>query len=234
MMKYFAVLCIALLLSGCASYRVKPLRKLTKETAQYTYEKNNVQICASRLHTTEFQEYVCGQSFQTDSVLVPLLVTIYNKSARSLIWRADDVKLLQLSAVEAVPRLGLGSGSAIENAIGSCFSMMAGGSIIFSLCFVVKDLAYVLAALGFSTVVFAVPVAILTAVHTSDFNAMLFEALKEKILSEIEIVPGAAESKLIVAYKKDLQRPFIMAVRAVDSGEKVEFTVALPPLAVTQ
>jgi hypothetical protein len=229
-------LCAAFLLCGCASYRVKPLRKLTKETAQFVQEKNNIQVCASRLDKKEFKKYTNGHTFSAQRKLVPVLVTVYNNGKSDLVWRAQEIRLTCLSTDDAAQHLGYINGSLINVGIGSFAGFILGGYGLIGLgilchsggCCAGLNL---ISAVGAVTLCGALPLTACILASTyyghQAFNNMLLIDLREKMLSRVDIVPGDFTSKLLIAHEQDLAKPFIMNVRAIGTEKTTEFVVTV-------
>ena len=76
----FVGLCV--LLSACSVYRVRPLRKITRETAQYCAEKNGVSIYTAPIKKKELKYYFNNVTLKQKQI-TPVLVTVTNQSAQT-------------------------------------------------------------------------------------------------------------------------------------------------------
>lgn len=235
--RFFAcVVCsfvLGFLLCGCASYRVKPLRKLTKETAQYTQEKNNIQVCAARLDKQEFKEYTQGVVFLKKSQLVPILITIYNTSSYPIVLDTREVLLPLVIAEKAIDSINYTNIGGAFSALG--ISLLGMGGIGFALLTTAHGCAGMgQGLLGLGMWFAALPASIIIAACVGHrdrvvFKELLLSDLREKILSKVELLKGESISKLIITRREYLERSFVLRVkRGIDvSGKMVEFNVFL-------
>ena len=74
---------LCVLLSACSVYRVRPLRKITRETAQYCAEKNGVSIYTAPIKKKELKYYFNNIALKQKQI-IPVLVTVTNQSGKTV------------------------------------------------------------------------------------------------------------------------------------------------------
>jgi hypothetical protein len=228
-------LCGAFLLCGCASYRVKPLRKLTKETAQYVEKKDDIEVCASRMSDQEFKDYANGAYLSKKSQLVPVLITVYNKSRNTFVWSIDRITCFPCPADDVVLALRYHYFSALAAGITAGLATVAVGGLMLEGSYY----EYALFNLGLFTVfpgsiLASIAGTISMVIHHKNFERALIADLREKMLSRVDLMPGDVISKLIIAKDDQFVEPFKMGIKQVGMNKITEFAVALPPLAANK
>lgn len=232
-----SIAAVMLLLSGCASYRVKPLRKLTQKTAQYTQEIGAIRICASRICLSEFKSYFNGMYFGSKHHFGSVLLTLHNNTKDAVVFGAHDVSLKLIPADELTSHLCCSSTWRVPYALLGAFGALGGGILLSNVGVILMDATGTLAVgflpmlLGSILVFSVVPITIFAdtcgAGDVQLFNHALRQDVCEKILSRILVAPGDSVSKLIITHKRDLEKPFVMSMRAIGTEKTTEFVVDL-------
>lgn len=228
------------MLCGCASYRVKPLRKLTKETAAYAQQKDGVEVCAARVYPIEFKGYTGGTYLDKKAHIIPVLITVNNSTGQLIAWCSKDVLLPLLGVHQVTGQLrfvydsyAFERGAHIALTVAGVLAIFSSVTLLACNRMLPIDMPYYPLFFRFARIVAYGGVIgfvcgfVYEKIQEAAFERELKLDIADKMLRERELISaGDSLTKLLMTHEDNLKKSFKLVVHKQD-GQDVAFVVTV-------
>ncbi len=240
---FLCLLALFFLIPGCfpKSYRVRKLKPLDRQTAQFVEKKDNVKVLVSALNEEKTKKIFGQELNKGKKHFQPIQITVKNKSDKVWLLRHDGIDLKMVSS-EQVARLlryhtwtRFATWSAVyagyvavlvpfilvisfAGATAGAFSGSVGAVAGYTL------LGLATVALAFSGPFFIAA----DCVTCSKQNSQIEYDFKKKTGFEgLILLPGKSKNLLIFVDDKDYKSNFNIQLNSATGGDNLDFSVAL-------
>lgn len=197
-------------LTGCAHHNITPLKHVKKDNADFIEQKEGIQIRINRI--TQENEHECfgrGRHIPFKR-LVPLKLTIKNKSPYTVYLSTKHISLALAQEQEVVQALKSSAWTPFLTGLGAAtVGGVIAGAVADNALQTATDVA------GTSALIAGTGASV-TAAQKNDEMAI---DIHGKILHSIELWPGEKITKLLFAYKQEFKKHFTINACLLTTNE---------------
>lgn len=241
--KFFGLFILFFLVPGCFSghYKVRKLKPLDRQTAQFVEKKEDVKVLVSALSEARTKK-IFGQELNNGKkYLCPIQITVKNKSDK--VWllgnKGIDLKMIPSDQVAKLLRYHTWARFATWSAVYVGFVVVlapfilvisfAGAAAGAFLGYVGEVAGYTLLGLATVALAFSGPFFIATdCVTCSKQNAQIENDFKKKTGFEgLILLPGKSKNLLIFVNEQDYKTNFSIDLNSLAGDKNLHFDVVL-------
>lgn len=200
------ILSLIVLLSGCVkNYKVKPLKNIKKNEAEFIEKKEGIEIRARRIKRKELGALF--RSSLSDQQVQGFLLTLNNQSNQKVYLDHKNINVPMVSTKELYQSLSKYSAVCLGLGLGGAAMLGLTAASLCTIPFVL--IPGIVGTLGLITIIgtaLATPIVFLggsfTGIDAAVFNQKLKKELNDHIVSSFSIRPGKKHSALFVTREK--------------------------------
>jgi len=201
------------LLSACSVYRVRPLRPVTRETAHYGVEKDNVSIYAASIEPKELKYYF-NNIVMRKKQGTPVLVTVTNRDVKTIkVLLQNTCAITQnMEKYGAWRMTKTGAAAIVALGLGYTASyMIIMGCWNINPLFMVLSWPMICAFPG--VIIFCIAAGIHAHQMGTQFYTDFMNDLQNKLFAKVQLDIGDSETKLVFITPETIGIPLSFEVR---------------------